>query len=320
MSQPNQSFPLLQYGLRWATRGLRKELSDLNSMGNSTVMVRSKRQKRLFAGALIVIAVGVLGWALSSREPTYQGRSLSFWLEEINEAGSLETCEPALGAIRAMGTNALPFLLKNIKVGNKSWFQNRMFAVAKRFPKLGRMLPASTRNQGPSCLALKALGTNASPIVLELGRLSADPKTTRWAALALFSIGPVAASGLEIGCASTERGIRANSANFLCKIADGEHRTWSWGWNPGANGKNQFGIGTIMDEDDARALAKLLRHANPSVRRASAEALLKYHTLDGAVALRDLKRAEKDDDELVRQAAKEAIAAIEDYLRKQGKL
>ena len=289
-------------------------------MSDSKLMRWSKGQKRLVAGALIVVTVGVLGWVRSSREPMYQGRSLSFWLDQINEAGALENCDPALAAIRAMGTNALPFLLKNIEEGNNSWFEERMFGVAKRFPTLGALLPASTRNQSPTCLALKALGTNAAPIVPELGRLSADPKMARWAALALFSIGPAAAPGLEIGCGSSEQGVRANSANFLCKLGGGEHRTWAWGWNQGANGPSQFGIGTIMDEEDARALAKLLHHTNSSVRRASAEALLLYHTLDGAVALRELKRAEKDDDELVRQAAKEAVAAIEDYLRKQGKL
>jgi hypothetical protein len=277
------------------------------------------RRKTILA-LIIGLSVASVLWAFWNREPTHRGRSLSFWLEQINDAGSLESCEPSLEAIRAMGSKSLPFLLKNIENGEHSWFETKMFALVKRFPKTVALLPVSTRNQSPTCLALKTLGTNASPIVLELGRLAAEPKTTRWAALALFSIGPAGAPGFELACESSELAIRANSARFLCKVTDNEQRSWAWGWNPDANGKRRFGIGTHWGEEDLRALANLLRHTNASVRRASAEAFLLYHTTDGAMALRELKRAVKDDNQLVSQAVTEAVAAIEDHLRKEGKL
>ena len=277
-------------------------------------MKRRKITMLLLALGILIVA---LLFAFRARETRYAGRPLSFWLEQINEAGSIESCEPALDAIRSMDGDALPFLLKNIAEGEHSWFERQMFDLVKRFPKMGDLLPASTRNQSPTCLALKTLGTNCAPIVPELGRMAADPKTTRWAALALFSIGPPAVPGLEIACASPVQAIRANAAHFLCKVYDGEHREWAWGWNTGAGGKRTFGVGTMWDEDDVRALTKLLKHADPSVRRACAEALQLHHSIDGATALPELKRAMEDADAGVQRAASDAVAEIEDYLRRK---
>src|SRR5204863_2527633 len=82
------------------------------------------RKRRIF---LIVIAVGVLACgtaprSIDSEEPNYKGKPLSDWvLPEAFRAGQhrrtlagddLQLSEEANDAIRHIGTNALPYLLK----------------------------------------------------------------------------------------------------------------------------------------------------------------------------------------------------------------
>ena len=74
--------------------------------------------KRSRAIALVVLfaAIAVAAFfALRSREPEYRGKRLSQWLEEYDRTGAMEKTGPASEAIRAMGTNALPYLFAYIK-------------------------------------------------------------------------------------------------------------------------------------------------------------------------------------------------------------
>src|SRR5580700_3724096 len=71
---------------------------------------------RIVMAVAAVAFIGWLGWkVLCPAEPSYQGKSLSEWLDEYNRAGSTDKIGPVSEAIRAMGTNSLPFLLANIR-------------------------------------------------------------------------------------------------------------------------------------------------------------------------------------------------------------
>jgi HEAT repeat protein len=78
---------------------------------------RKRRQFALLIAAVILIAVG-FPWYASNSDPRYQDRSLSYWFKEYCQTKgdtkrdgeySLEEIEVAF---RKMGTNALPYLLK----------------------------------------------------------------------------------------------------------------------------------------------------------------------------------------------------------------
>jgi HEAT repeat protein len=73
-----------------------------------------------------------------------------------------------------------------------------------------------------------------------------------------------------------------------------------------------FGVGSAFgDEEDARVLLRQLTHADPAVRLASAEALMRYCKPDKFV-LPELKKMVRDDQPEVRLAIKEAIAVFEE--------
>jgi HEAT repeat protein len=68
--------------------------------------------------AVVVVLVGIaiavpMFWSVGPKEPSYNGRSLSSWLEEWSGAYNDRT-NPAATAIRAMGSNGLPILLARV--------------------------------------------------------------------------------------------------------------------------------------------------------------------------------------------------------------
>jgi hypothetical protein len=85
---------------------------------DATPNLASPRQKNCRKPILVLMLVGtILGCLLLTvsfapfREPSYQGKSLSEWIDEL----MLKSKEPhAVAAIRAMGTNAVPRLLKGL--------------------------------------------------------------------------------------------------------------------------------------------------------------------------------------------------------------
>ena len=126
----------------------------------------TKRRKRLALVLLTVIA-GVVAYGLlnPNNEPKYQGRSLSDWLDEYQDSRRYENGDPAI-AVRNIGTNALPYLVK--------WISSR-----------------SSRRVTQSLNGFAILGTDAASAIPELQALMKDP-TESAAKFALVRIGPPA--------------------------------------------------------------------------------------------------------------------------------
>jgi hypothetical protein len=110
-----------------------------------------------FAGAL---------WALIvPREPVYHGKALSGWLMDYNRAGTNAESAPASKAIRAIGTNALPFLLSHLSAEDPSRLAKVFFRFVKKVPGLKAPFYGENRFYGPSLVALKVLGKEATPLL-----------------------------------------------------------------------------------------------------------------------------------------------------------
>lgn len=269
------------------------------------------KRRVLSTGIVGLIILGVFWWALWRREPRHEGRPLSYWLDEMNKASSLEECEPALQAIKAMGPDALPFLLSNIRGGPPAKWETRLYDLTERSEAFARIVPMRVLNLSPTCLALSELGTNAAPIIPELERLFLESDLGGWPAYAILSIGSNAAPAFVKGCESTNEETRVNSGLYLAKTIDGRKDWWSWGWATSPKGRRQLSLGfTTMNGGDARALVRHLRHANAAVRRASAEALKQYKGSDVSV-LNALISASQDEDPDVRRAAMDSISILE---------
>jgi HEAT repeat protein len=115
----------------------------------------------------------ILTWPTDSDEPRYNGRRLSKWLIAYRHA---EDQDKAVEAISAIGTNAIPFLLrwlqeppspKRTKIRNAlpNWVRNNQFVFHLLDPRLSEATMAAP-------MGFRVLGTNALPAIPDLVRIS----------------------------------------------------------------------------------------------------------------------------------------------------
>jgi len=135
-------------------------------------------------GLLLIGLVGSIVWqVMRLREPAYAGRSLSAWLTEydrqLNSTRRRGPHAPAPStdpekAIRAIGTNAIPFLLERLRA-HDSRLAARLGAVVRRLPfSIVRARTAmEIRREGS--IGFLALGREANSAVPELAKLLDDP-------------------------------------------------------------------------------------------------------------------------------------------------
>ncbi len=135
----------------------------------------------------------VLAAIAADEEPSYNGRLLSQWLGDVVLNARSTGPEPYGEAIRAMGTNAIPTLLKWISYERPISQQSadapatdvHLGAVRNR-----PLTPAERAERSPN--AFGSLGTTARPAIPELTRLaraSSDPERAHRCAGALGCIG-----------------------------------------------------------------------------------------------------------------------------------
>jgi hypothetical protein len=156
---------------------------------------------------LVLLAAAVILVALRSSEPTYQGKKLSFWIEENriqsmlisqnDELAPRRTAE-ARAAILAIGTNGLPHLIAWMQYQPPSWGSRFMaWAPLRLQSKVDFALLSQTRaaRVEGALRAFEVLGTNAASAIPALARLVEDTQhmgRARLTALTLNRLGPEA--------------------------------------------------------------------------------------------------------------------------------
>ncbi len=138
--------------------------------------------------ATVVVAAFFPSSCSRSHQPVYNGKPLSEWLSELTEDKNnpYDTRDQAQEAIRQIGTNALPFLLKEISDLGELWQK----VGATNF---SNSKEAETRLFNVH-VAFKTLGPIAKPAVPALVDLLNGAYTAFPAAFALTQIDPQAAS------------------------------------------------------------------------------------------------------------------------------
>src|SRR6266498_3141912 len=144
------------------------------------------RRAMVVALGVVVVALVLLAMWLRPREPAYQGKRLTQWLDEYNQAGAWDKIGPVSEAIRAMGTNSLPFLLAHIK-HRESAIKYKLTPLFRKLHFLKGPLYLRYPYRDTSILALYALGSNAAPILPELSKLFEDDPT--YGRLSFLAIG-----------------------------------------------------------------------------------------------------------------------------------
>lgn len=166
------------------------------------VAVMAKRVNIALAVLLLAVVGAIVWWVLSLREPVYQGKRLTFWLDQYHtnhwsagRGGELD--KEAETAIRQIGTNAIPIYLRIITT-QESPLKLKLLAL---LPKRLLVNPQPRRLYDYRFLGaygLIALGSGAKPAIPALIALLTDNDgDIRYAAVfTLRSLGPVAGDAL----------------------------------------------------------------------------------------------------------------------------
>jgi len=161
------------------------------------------RKLRIVVAVLLVGILSVICWqVLRPRVPAYQGKTLKIWLEESLLAynyttppteESMAAREEVGTAIRQIGTNAIPLLVK-MATDKASPLKSRLIMIARRQRWVATHLHTDHENQEMAVFGFYALGSLAKDAVPALIDLlgDSDVETRLHAADGLGNIGPTA--------------------------------------------------------------------------------------------------------------------------------
>lgn len=194
------------------------------------------RRKVLLSLIAFVVVVVLLISFLSPREPVYQGRTASQWLEIMLDDWS-PTATPsdhdAKEAIRQMGSNAVPTLLKKLVTDDNdthpiATFWNHLARSLSLPLKLQVKIPNASWERRKAIDGFVIIGTNGSSAVPTLKRLFLDRRFTDHAMMCLEDIRtPEALSALALGLTNADPNIRANAISGMYLFDDEDLKPFS---------------------------------------------------------------------------------------------
>jgi hypothetical protein len=266
------------------------------------------------------------------REPEYQGKKLSAWLEIRNrETGQTPSeYERANEAIRQIGTNALPYLLRWIRDDPNPRRTRLMVVVERWLPArlrriygVGHDLAERRRVWAIQCFfGLGESATSAIPDLVQLMNDTNSPSVSAAAMHALACVGKPSLPHLLAVLSDSNRVDRAEAANWIANFAD----------HYGTNGivavpvlvKCLQGNDTRVAGESAGALSRLyldpevvlpalvsgLASTNPVTRLCCVSALEAMGDRRGRGAVAALLNMRDDPDREVRVAVPIALRAI----------
>ena len=152
------------------------------------------KTKCIFFFIALVLALGGVSLLLFPREPRYQGRSLSSWLQQCYDTPLNETqrLSEAQAAVRAIGAKkSVPMLLKLVETQEDPvsiWLIGQREKL--RIDFLHWRSAEDWQQLGIA--GFEALDTNAAPAVAELAKLLNDKEHAFVAVRCLIAVGPPA--------------------------------------------------------------------------------------------------------------------------------
>ncbi len=156
------------------------------------------KRRRILVAGLVLAALGGVAWALfftAEPEPVYQGKRLSAWLELYHTQYGMpdqDKVRHADDAVRHIGTNAIPTLLRMLRLRDSASTLKLMALVQKQhFVKI-HFVPASQRNEW-AARGFYVLGNTARealPALLAIYEENLAPYSRMCALQAVGGIGP----------------------------------------------------------------------------------------------------------------------------------
>jgi HEAT repeats len=157
------------------------------------------RWRKLLIGLAVCAAIVAIVVALIPREPKYEGRTLSEWIKEANPRHSANYRQRKdFEAVRHIGTNGLPWLVKWIGIKDPPWWRLRLIAASQKLPqwmqtKLTQPILGDGSNEKYRQMALDGffiLGPQAGPATVELLQIvrGSSYSHTPWAATRCLTV------------------------------------------------------------------------------------------------------------------------------------
>jgi len=131
-------------------------------------MTHSWRFRKTSVIGLVVVAVALACLALCRREPRYNGKPLSYWLDQLTFDAPFDppVPEPQL-ALQTMGTKALPHLLRRLTAKN-SRIKEALREFDETHGKMNLGLKRAEPEVEKAIMGYMALGEIAAPAVRDL--------------------------------------------------------------------------------------------------------------------------------------------------------
>jgi HEAT repeats len=174
-------------------------------------------RKKWRSGLVVVFvmaAIGALLYVSRTNEPSFQGRALSQWLNDIDKARDDHEAEAAMNAVRQIGTNAIPSLLSTMRAEDSKLKQTASTLLA-RLHIFRIQLADANGKHSRAFVGFHALGPQASSAIPELKVLMNNPKIVRFAAAALVNINSNGVQEATSGLQSTNALVRRETAGVL---------------------------------------------------------------------------------------------------------
>jgi hypothetical protein len=178
---------------------------------------------------LLVILAGVIAWqGLRLREPVYQGKRLSVWLAQQGTNHFMATRDSEMDkqgqtAIRQIGTNALPMLIKRLRARDTR-LKQVMMTWAQRQKLVHFKFKTANRRHLEAEAGYEALGPLASaqvPSLIDVFSNDPSPEVRYITANVLGYIGPdarAAGPALLAATKDTDPMVRNNSLCALSRV------------------------------------------------------------------------------------------------------
>ena len=273
-----------------------------------TTLARSMRITVVCLGLAAVLLSGTFVFlkVLSHRsEPAYNGVRLRRWLTRLSaDDPQAET------AIRNIGTNAIPPLLDLISKSDSSV----MAHLFQRLPSLQRFVPSTNADHFSGWMGFRSLGQIAEPAIPQLARLVESTNSSRMAALALASVGPLGVEALVRASGNSNPTIRCHIMLALGAARTGTLTAFRAITN--SLGEPEYivrfaaadSLGHLAVNPDASvaALVNATRDTNRAVRYAATSSLGSFQRISD-IASNHLATAARDPDSLISSAARNAI-------------
>src|SRR5262249_14815589 len=130
--------------------------------------MKRRSWKAVFVLFGVVVLVLLSLRLFRSNEPVYLGKGLSSWLEELGRTWPEKGSEQSTRAIKAIGTNALPYVIAAIKASDGA-FKVRLDRFLRRQSLIKFRLRMADEKHDSAYKALLVLGSEANPAIPEIG-------------------------------------------------------------------------------------------------------------------------------------------------------